>query len=90
MSDILWSPGVTLENVEKKIILRALAFYQNNREETARSLGISRRTIDSRISDYNKTAITAPPESQPKRVMMGLGAIEATSMIEEKNESLKS
>ena len=44
----------TLAAVEKDLILRALALLDNDKEEAARALGISRRTIYRRLKDYGK------------------------------------
>jgi len=52
------SPGVTtgaipqLAEVEKELILRALAFYRGDKEAAARALGLSRRTIYRRLKEY--------------------------------------
>jgi DNA-binding NtrC family response regulator len=44
----------TLAEVEKDLILRALALLDNDKEEAARTLGISRRTIYRRLKEYGK------------------------------------
>ncbi len=44
----------TLAEVEKELILRALAVFDNDKEEAARALGISRRTIYRRLKEYGK------------------------------------
>jgi DNA-binding NtrC family response regulator len=44
----------TLAEVEKDLILRALALLDNDKEEAARALGISRRTIYRRLKEYGK------------------------------------
>jgi len=44
----------TLAEVEKELILRALAVYNNDKEEAARALGISRRTIYRRLKEYGR------------------------------------
>jgi len=44
----------TLAEVEKELILRALAVFNNDKEEAARALGISRRTIYRRLKEYGK------------------------------------
>jgi DNA-binding NtrC family response regulator len=44
----------TLAEVEKDLILRALAVLNNDKEEAARTLGISRRTIYRRLKEYGK------------------------------------
>jgi DNA-binding NtrC family response regulator len=44
----------TLAEVEKELILRALAVHNNDKEEAARALGISRRTIYRRLKEYGR------------------------------------
>ena len=44
----------TLADVEKDLILRALAMLDNDKEEAARALGISRMTIYRRLKEYGK------------------------------------
>ncbi len=44
----------TLAEVEKDLILRALAVHNNDKEEAARALGISRRTIYRRLKEYGR------------------------------------
>ena len=44
----------TLAEVEQELILKALAMLNNDKEESARALGISRRTIYRRLKEYGK------------------------------------
>jgi hypothetical protein len=53
MSQIHWQPGITLEEIEKQVILAALRFYSQNRTHAASALGISVRTIQNKIAKYN-------------------------------------
>ncbi len=50
-----WSvpAGLTLEQIEKKILEDALRSNNGNRSLTAEQLGLSRRTIQRKIQDYN-------------------------------------
>ncbi len=52
MSQIIWSPGMTLEAVERQVIQKAIQFYHDNRQLTAASLGISPPTLNARILKY--------------------------------------
>jgi DNA-binding NtrC family response regulator len=45
-------PLPTLAEVEKELILRALSTYKNDKEQSARALGLSRRTIYRRLKEY--------------------------------------
>jgi hypothetical protein len=47
-----WSPGVTLENVERQVILAAYRHFRSNKTQTAQSLGIAIRTLDNKLEKY--------------------------------------
>jgi hypothetical protein len=47
-----WQPGITLEEMEREVIITALRFYQWNRTRTADALSISVRTIQNKIALY--------------------------------------
>lgn len=49
---INWSPGVTLEAIEEQVITKAFRFYQKNKTATAIALGISIRTLDTKLETY--------------------------------------
>lgn len=49
---IVWQPGNTLEEVEKAVILRALAYFHGNKTQTAKALGIAIRTLDNKLAKY--------------------------------------
>jgi Bacterial regulatory protein, Fis family len=51
---INWSPGVTLEQIEKEVILRAFRFYRGNKTTTALALAISIRTLDHKLEKYEQ------------------------------------
>lgn len=48
---IFWTPGMSLDYLEKHVILQAYRFYQH-KTTTANSLGISVRTLDERLKRY--------------------------------------
>ncbi len=52
INDILWQPGITLEEMEKKIILAALRHYSGNKTKTADALDIAIRTLDYKLDRY--------------------------------------
>lgn len=52
-----WTPGRTLNDIEKNVIIDALNYHQGNRTHTARALGISIRTLRNKIADYKKLGI---------------------------------
>lgn len=49
---INWQPGLTLDEIEKEVILKALNFYHGNKTRTAEALGIAIRTIDNKLARY--------------------------------------
>lgn len=48
----MWQPGLTLEEMEKRIILAALRFYRGDKPTTATALGISLRTMYLKLAKY--------------------------------------
>lgn len=52
MDNVTWFPGMTLADLEKNTILKALRFYNNNKTHTASSLGISIRTLQYKLNEY--------------------------------------
>jgi hypothetical protein len=52
MEQINWSPGVTIEMVEKQVIQKAISFYRGNKTQCSIALGISIRTLDERLKKY--------------------------------------
>lgn len=49
---INWSPGITLEGMEKQIIREAFRFYRGNKTQCSISLGISIRTLENKLEKY--------------------------------------
>lgn len=49
---IQWSPGVTLEDVERQVIQKAWGHYRKCKTATAQSLGIAIRTLENKLSKY--------------------------------------
>lgn len=66
-SQILWSPGVTLESIEKQVILTAFRFYKGNKTKTSISLGISIRTLDNKLDGYKELNVTEEKRQQDDR-----------------------
>ncbi|MBW7863885.1 MAG: sigma-54-dependent Fis family transcriptional regulator [Candidatus Hydrogenedens sp.] len=54
--------GGQMEDIERAAILRALREHRFNRSETARALGISRRTLTYRLREYRDQGYTVDPE----------------------------
>ena len=43
---------ISVKDLEKELIIRTLSFFNNNRRKTARSLGLSERTLYRKIEEY--------------------------------------
>ncbi len=54
MEVVQWSPGVTLDAIEKQVILIAFRFYRGNKVATSKALGISVRTLDTKLDNYEQ------------------------------------
>ncbi len=52
MSSTNWQPGMTLEDIEKNVILKAFEYYKGNKQTTSMSLGISARTLETKLAAY--------------------------------------
>lgn len=50
---VLWSKGMTIKEVEKKIILSCLKSNNGNRTQTAIDLGISVKSVYNKLKDYD-------------------------------------
>lgn len=58
MSQVYWQPGMSLRDVEKLVIQAALQYTSGHRENAAEALGISLRTIQTKIQVYELTVAT--------------------------------
>lgn len=52
-----WAPGRTLDEIERAVILKSLAYHNGNRTHTARELGISIRTLRNKLNEYRRAGI---------------------------------
>lgn len=63
-----WSPGVTLEQIEKQVILNAFRFYRGNKTQTAIALGIAIRTLENKLEKYEADGKLADERANAKRL----------------------
>jgi two-component system response regulator FlrC len=54
-----WRPGRTLDEIERNVILEALKHFGGNRTHTAKSLGISIRTLRNKLAEFRVMGIKA-------------------------------
>lgn len=59
--------GLTLEEIERVYILRALALENGNKSAAARSLGLSRKSLYDRLLRYRKAAGSMPESGTPRK-----------------------
>jgi hypothetical protein len=52
MFQLNWTPGVTLDQLERHAIEQAFRFYQGNKSATARALDIAVRTLEAKLEKY--------------------------------------
>jgi DNA-binding NtrC family response regulator len=64
--------GMTFEDIEREMLLKTLAHYNNNKRHAARALGITTKTIYNRLLRYRSLGLiddsqvgTPPDESEP-------------------------
>lgn len=55
---VQWQPGITLAQMEKDIIYKALKFFQGNKVQTASALGITARTLYNKLEVYEGKKIS--------------------------------
>lgn len=76
----MWTPGKTLDEVEKDVILHALKYCEGNRTKVSSMLGITTKTLYNKLerwgmneksSDETKAGIHLEPTAEvaPKRTM---------------------
>ncbi len=58
-SGTTWKPGKTLDEIERNVILEALKHFSGNRTHTAKSLGISIRTLRNKLAEFRVMGIKA-------------------------------
>lgn len=49
---VTWTPGTTLDVIERRAIMECLSFHKNNRTYACKALGISLRTLRNKLSRY--------------------------------------
>jgi DNA-binding NtrC family response regulator len=58
---VVFQPGMSLEDIERSVILQTLVQQRFNRTHTARALGIGLRTLQRKIKQY-RASIEIPEE----------------------------
>lgn len=63
---IEWRPGMTLDDLERQVILASIAHHDHNRTAAAKALGVSTRTIHNKLNRYG---VKLPlPKNQGKKI----------------------
>lgn len=55
-----WTPGITLDDVQRSTIFEALSHYKGNRTHTAKALKLSVRTLRWRLNRYKFRGFDVP------------------------------
>lgn len=51
---IIWTPGVTLEDIQRQVIVKALQFYKQDKAQTAISLQMTPKALEKKLEQYEK------------------------------------
>jgi biotin operon repressor len=69
MGKVVWNPGENLGDVEKKVITEAMGYYAFDRNRVSGVLGISRRTLDTRIAELKLESLEIDHNAKKNRVI---------------------
>lgn len=59
--------GIAIKELETQFILQTLKHHNGNRTHTAKTLGISLRTLRNRINEFtNRGFVVVPPTARPQ------------------------
>ncbi len=64
---IVWSPGVTLADIEKQVILKALQFYRNDKLTVSNALGLTPRALEKKVEQYENEAVVAQKAAEERQ-----------------------
>jgi len=76
MNDTMWFLGMTLEELEKKVILKCLLLNGNNKTATAKCLDIALKTLHNKLDKYaeDKNELQRRADDSEKKVESSLRA----------------
>ena len=64
---VSWLVGHTVEDVERELVVRTLAYHRGSRTRAARDLKISIRTLRNKIKAYESLGVAVPaPGDHPQ------------------------
>ena len=82
---ISWQPGMTLKDMEKLIVGKAYIFYERNKTQTAYSLGISSRSLYSKLIEYGMEEKKSEKKVNKKQKRSDTNADDAKREVNTKN-----
>jgi len=94
MNEPMWSPGLTLEDMELQIVERAYSYYRFHKIQTAFALGIAVRTLDAKLEKIASIREAKANEEADRRLKAAYflarsrGEIPAEPVIEPATEPL--
>ena len=65
---VSWLVGHTVEDVERELVLRTLAYHRGSRTRAARDLKISIRALRNKINGYKAIGVFVPAPGQVRPV----------------------
>lgn len=68
---VYWTVGMTIEDVEKQVIVACLRYTEGNREKTAEMLGIGLRTLYDKIKKYELKGVAVGETSDSIQLPVG-------------------
>lgn len=71
MNGVYWTPGMTIEHVEKLVIIECLKYTNGDKVKTAGMLGITPPTIRSKITIYQIDVALVVGKKAPAEVVSG-------------------
>jgi DNA-binding NtrC family response regulator len=66
-STITFAVGTPLEEIERRMLFKTLAFFDNNKARTAEALGVTTKTIYNRLAHYQAQARAREPDDGIER-----------------------
>ena len=65
INDVTWIPGITLKDLERMAIKKAMQFYRGNKTAVSQSLDIAIRTLDAKLKSYEEENNEVVPNGLP-------------------------
>lgn len=64
---VSWSPGVTLADIEKQVIFKALQFYRQDKVTVSNALGVTPRYLEKKLEAYENEALILQKQNEERQ-----------------------